>query len=411
MIKKFFPLTILVFGLIYMQQCESSTITLSGLDDVVTHNFQQFQGKKIGLICNHTSLNIDGYHIVDLFHEKCDVRAIFAPEHGFRGDAYAGAAIQDGKDIKTGIKIYSLYGKVKKPTKEMLKDIDLLVYDIQDVGVRFYTYISTMTYCMEAAMENKIGFFILDRPNPIRGDIIEGPILDKDYKSFVGMHAIPIRYGLTAGELARFINEENMMKTEKLEKLNIVKVKNWKRDQWYDETGMKWVPPSPNMPDLLTATVYPGMCLLEGTNLSEGRGTDTPFLLFGAPWLDSEKVCDHLNQLGLKGIKFILQNFTPQNIKGKANNPKYKGEVCRGIKLNVIDRNIYKPVETAIRILQTIQKEHPDRFEWKERWIDLLSGSGSLRDSFTQNRIDEYINSWITDNNKFYDLKEKYKIY
>jgi len=215
-----------IIGLFSIQFCigmEKDQV-LSGLDIVEKDHFQQFKGKKIGLICNHTSIDKDGKHIVDLFHENADVEAIFAPEHGFRGDEANGATISTEKDAKTGINIYSLYGKTKKPTAEMLENIDILVYDIQDVGVRFYTYISTLTYCMEAAAENNIKFIILDRPNPIRGDIVEGGILEKEFKSFVGMHSTPIRYGLTAGEFATYINEESMLENGLKADLEIVKI-------------------------------------------------------------------------------------------------------------------------------------------------------------------------------------------
>lgn len=402
-----------IAGLFSIQFCigMQKEQVLSGLDVVEKDNFQQFKGKKIGLICNHTSIDKDGKHIVDLFHENVDVEAIFAPEHGFRGNAAAGAKIEDGKDSKTGISIYSLYGKTKKPTAEMLENIDVLVYDIQDVGVRFYTYISTLTYCMEAAAENQIKFIVLDRPNPIRGDIFEGGILDKEFKSFVGMHATPIRYGLTVGEFATYINEESMLENSLKADLEIVKIKNWTRNLWYDETGMKWIAPSPNMPNLLTAIVYPGMCLIEGTNLSEGRGTATPFLILGAPWLKNVSIAQEMNSLGCEGITFSAEDFTPINIKGKAHNPKFKDEVCKGIRLTVTDRNKYNPIESMILLLDLILKNHPDDFKWNEQWIDKLSGNSDLRNYCEKDELKTLFEKWQKECKKYSIQTQKYRLY
>src|SRR6056297_793534 len=246
--KKVTILVVLIISIL-LTACEKRTVTVqTGLDSVISEKFSRFKGKNIGIVCNHTSRDKAGNHIVDLFHDNTTVQAIFAPEHGYRGDAAAGAHIEDGKDVKTGIPIYSLYGKTRKPSAKMLENIDVLVYDIQDVGVRFYTYISTMTYCMEAAAEQDIEFVVLDRPNPIRGDRIEGPLLNSEFSSFVGMHEVPIRYGMTAGEYAVFVNEEGLLnETEKVD-LTVVEVKGWQRSLWYDETDLQWIAPSPNMP-------------------------------------------------------------------------------------------------------------------------------------------------------------------
>ena len=411
--KNIIPKIVIVFSFLLIQIlfADKKVTVYSGLDMIAKDNYKIFAGKNIGLICNHTSLDRSGKHIVDLLHEHLNVMAIFAPEHGFRGDEAAGASIKDGKDSKTGINIFSLYGKTKKPTEEMLKNIDILVYDIQDVGVRFYTYISTMTYCMEAAAENKIEFVVLDRPNPIRGDIIEGPMLNKKFKSFVGMHETPIRYGLTAGEFASFINEESLLNDGVKVKLNIIKASGWKRDLWYDETDLKWIAPSPNMPDLMTAIVYPGMCLLEGTNLSEGRGTNTPFLIFGAPWLDNIRLCQQLEMLNMDGIKFISENFTPIDIKGKAHNPKFENILCNGVRLEITDRNKYLPIETTSKILELIVKNHREKFKWKDRWINLLSGNENLRNYIDNNNIDELFDRWQSEGVKFKKISKKYFLY
>ena len=391
-----------------------STQVKSGLDRVVESDYKGFEDKSLGIICNHTTKDRTGKHIVDLFHNngKSTVKSIFAPEHGFRGDESAGAKIEDDIDPRTGAQIYSLYGKTRKPTPEMLAGVDALIYDIQDVGVRFYTYISTMSYCMEAAAENNIPIYVLDRPNPIRGDIVEGPILKEGYESFVGMHPIPIRYGMTAGELAVFINSEGYLKNQVKADLKVVELKGWEREQWYDQTDLPWIAPSPNMPDLETAIVYPGMCFMEGTNLSEGRGTNTPFLLFGAPWLDSKAIAQKLNNMNMPGINFSTTEFAPVEIPGKAYNPKYQDEKCQGIKLHITDRNQYRPVGSTIKILYTVYKTHPDQFQWRKSSIDRLTGSSKLRETFTENgSIDSLISDWQMEADAFKKFSKKYYIY
>lgn len=410
-------ITFLSLGLfLIMASCSSgqnSHKLQTGLDRLVADEFSEFNGKAVGIICNHTARDKSGNHIVDLFHknENVKVKAVFAPEHGFRGKESAGSSIDDQVDSKTGIKIYSLYGKIRKPTDEMLNGIDALVYDIQDVGVRFYTYISTMTYCMEAAAENNIPIYVLDRPNPIRGDIVEGAIRKEGYQSFVGMHPIPVRYGLTAGELATLINQENYLDTLKTN-LRIIKMQGWKRDLWYDQTNLPWIAPSPNMPDLKTAIVYPGMCFLEGTNLSEGRGTKRPFLLFGAPWLNSDKMTPKLNQLNLAGVSFNKKDFTPIDIPGQATNPKYEDEKCGGIRLEITDRNEFRPIRTAIEIIALVQENYPKKFEWKNRWIDLLSGSDQLRKTIDNEKdLDSLIKVWEKQAENFKNSSADYYFY
>ncbi|MBN2281805.1 MAG: DUF1343 domain-containing protein [Candidatus Marinimicrobia bacterium] len=380
-----------------------------GLDGVIKNDFVEFSGKNVGLVCNHTSLDQSGNHIIDLFFEKANLKVVFAPEHGLRGDEAAGGHINDGIDDRTGVPIVSLYGKTRKPTPEMLRNLDVLVYDIQDVGVRFYTYISTMAYCMEAAAENNIPFVVLDRPNPVRGDMVEGGILEKGFNSFVGMHEVPVRYGLTAGEYAQLINGEGYLRDGIRVQLSVVKMKGWQRHHWYDETGLTWVAPSPNIPNLETAIVYPGMCLLEGTNLSEGRGTETPFLLFGAPWLDSQKICSLMDNT--KGVAFTCTTFTPREIKGKATNPKFRDEPCQGILMKVTDRNDYRPVETTVLLLQKIAEIHPKEFQWNEPWIDKLSGNSDLRKSIDEKNVKQLLSLWRLANERFIDMAQKYFLY
>lgn len=386
----------------------------TGLDIITESDFNVFKGKRLGVICNHTSRDRDGKHIVDLINESnnCEITAIFAPEHGYRGLYANGKEIKDEIDPLTGAKIYSLYGKTRKPTKDMLKDVDVLVYDIQDVGARFYTYISTMSYVMEAAAENKIPFFVLDRPNPIRGDIIEGPILNPKYKSFVGMHTIPIRYGLTVGELAIMINGEHYLTNGVKADLHVIKLTNWKREIWYDDTDLDWVSPSPNITNLETAIVYPGFCLFEGTNISEGRGTEKPFLTIGAPWINERDLTDTLNSLNLKGVKFEPIEFYPVDIPNKAYNPKYKNENCGGVRINLTDRDNFEAVKVAVTVLYTIKQMYPENFQWNEDWIDKLYGSDKLRKTLdSENSLEELFKGWGKDISKFRRISNKYKLY
>ena len=267
--------------------CAASVQT--GLDRVTAHR-ALFQGKRVGVIANHTAYDSQGTFIVDVFREMPGVQvvALFSPEHGLYGTADAGASIDSQTDPASGLPVRSLYGQTRKPTPDMLRDLDLLVFDIQDIGARFYTYVYTMSLVMEAAAEQGKAFVVLDRPNPIDGRTLEGPILESQFATFVGLYPIPVRHGMTAGELARLFNGQGWLANGTQVDLAVVPMQGWQRDIWYDQTELTFRKPSPNMPDLQTATVYPGLCLLEGTNVSEGRGTPRPFRQFGAPWLDSK---------------------------------------------------------------------------------------------------------------------------
>ncbi|MFH1214330.1 MAG: DUF1343 domain-containing protein [Candidatus Neomarinimicrobiota bacterium] len=389
-------------------------IVQSGLDRVVSENFAAFTGKKIGIVCNHTACDKNGQHIVDLFHRSgvCKVTAIFGPEHGFRGAFADGSKITNEVDSLTGATIYSLYGKISKPTREMLADVDILVYDIQDVGARFYTYISTLTNVMESAAENGIPLIVLDRPNPIRGDLTEGPILDPQFKSFVGPHAIPIRYGLTPGELARLINGEHWLDDSLKAELTVIELNGWQRSDWYDQTKLPWIAPSPNMKTIETATVYPGFCLIEGTNLSEGRGTAEPFLTFGAPWIDKRSYSKKLNSLDCPGVTFKPVKFTPRNIPGVASQPKYEGQICFGVRVIVTDRDEFRPVSTVARILSVTRQMYPDDFKFRAAGFDRLCGGSDLRLLIESGQSPEsLIADWNIGLQSFEKLAEQYKIY
>ncbi len=312
-------------------------------------------GKCIGVVSNHTGVTPELEHLVDVLYFKLrlDVRAIFAPEHGFRGDMPEGFSVESYVDERTRLPVYSLYGVRLKPSKETLSEIDVLIYDIQDVGARFYTYISTLFYVLEAAGENDVEVIVLDRPNPITGNRVEGPILDKRYRSFVGIWDIPVRHGMTVGELALLFNEEAGLNT----KLKVHRMIEWNRRMWFDETGLPWVPPSPNMPCLSTATVYPGTCLLEGTNISEGRGTTKPFELIGAPWIDNCRLVEELKSLPIKGVKFRPSTFIPRY-------RKYGEQLCRGLQIHVTDRNTLEPVKLGLAIVWAVKRIHPDELRF-----------------------------------------------
>jgi len=387
-----------------------SAAVQSGLDVLVGQNFAPLANRRLGIVCNHTARDRSGRHLIDLCQQSgvCQITAIFAPEHGFRGTFADGKNIADAVDSLTGTPIYSLYGENLQPTAEMLKNVDLLVYDIQDVGVRFYTYISTLTNVMRAAAENHLPIVVLDRPNPIRGDRIEGPMLEPQFRSFVGPHPIPIRYGLTAGELARLINGEHWLGDTLRAELTVIKMQNWRRAMWFDETGLPWFPPSPNMPTLLTATVYPGFCFMEGTNLSEGRGTDSPFVQFGAPYIDGKKYAHALNALQIEGVQFQAVKFTPQNIPQVASRPKYEGLACQGVKLIVTDRERFLPIKAAVLCLAKARELYPTDFKWRENHLNRLYGKADLLRMTDPNVL---IEDWRADVAAFTKLAQKYYLY
>lgn len=389
---------------------EAKTIK-TGLDVLIEDNFKLLEGKSVGIITNHTALDAKGKHLADILYEspKVSLKAIFAPEHGFRGSAEAGADIKDGVDKKTGLPVYSIYGKDKKPSPEILKDLELLVFDIQDIGARFYTYISTMGYCMEAAAENNLPFVVLDRPNPL-GRKVEGAVLDTaSYRSFVGMYPIPIQHGLTVGELAQMIKGENWMNSDlsKLE-LIVVPVENWKTDKFYAD----WPAPSPNIPDLETALIYPGTCLLEGTNISEGRGCDMPFLQMGAPWMNAAAVLKELQTCHIYGAVLDTIQFTPQAIPGKSTNPKYKDELCKGIVVRITDKQKFNGLNYALHFISIVSKLHPDEFIIKERWMNLLWGGPELSRTINEYRdVNILFVSYKKEKFMFSKKSEQYLLY
>lgn len=402
----------ILFGLlITLFSCSNNEVVKTGLDNISSYK-TLFTGKNVAIITNHTAVDKSGRHITDVFAEIATIKALFGPEHGIRGEADAGAKVGDSVDPIAGVPIYSLYGKTRKPTAEMLKDVDIIVYDIQDIGARFYTYIWTMALAMEAAAELNIPFVVLDRPNPINGKDVEGPVLDKDISTFVGMYPIALRHGMTSGELATMFNEEGWLKEGKKAALTVVPVTGWKRSMWYNETTLKYIKPSPNMPTLKTATLYPGICLIEGTNYSEGRGTFMPFELVGAPWVDGQELAQEINALNIKGLQVKDTSFTPIAIKGMSMYPKHKNRVCNGVRLSVDEPEKFLAVETGIRIVNTLYNMYPDSTRFYQRHFDRLIGKKSIRDAITQGAELSKIRSIMFGQLKqFKETRVKYLLY
>ena len=378
----------------------------SGLDVVAQGKFSDLSGENVGVVVNHTSVDQHGKHLIQLAYDNgIHIKVIFTPEHGFAGVAGAGEKVEDGIEPLTGASIYSLYGKNNKPSSQMLQGLDVVVFDIQDIGVRYYTYISTLTYILEAAAENEIPIWILDRINPLGREVV-GSVLEQEFKSFVGMHPIPIRHGMTLGELAQMINGEGWLSEGIQADLTVISY-NGTDDEKMREDAFN-PHPSPNMPDLETAWLYQGLCLLEGTNLSEGRGTDLPFKLFGAPWLDNKSLADKLQKYSSPGDKFEITSFTPESVSA-ARNPKYKGKVCKGIRIITLQN----PLIWTIHLLQIVHDQHPEEFRFLEsNFIDKLYGSDKLRLSIENNEnIDLIINHFNKYEDNFNEIRSKYLIY
>ncbi|MCI0420743.1 MAG: DUF1343 domain-containing protein [Acidobacteria bacterium] len=382
---------------------QADTKVIPGIEVLVAEQLHVIRGKRVGLITNHTGVDRKLRHDIDLLASAPGARlvALFSPEHGIRGAAQAGEKVRSAIDAKTRVPIHSLYGETRRPNAEMLRAVDVLVYDIQDVGSRFYTYISTLGECMQAAAGQKVPFIVLDRPNPLGGEILEGPLLDPAFRSFVGAFAIPVRYGLTPGELASWIKSNLKLDLG----LSVVKMKHWTRKQWYDETNLVWVPPSPNIPTIASALVYPGMCLIEGTNLSEGRGTTTPFEIVGAPWIDGVKLAERLNTLALPGVLFRPIAFTPTL-------SKFSGEACQGVQLHVTDRKSFRPLPTALAVIQDIRRNYSEQFQFRSAHFDRLAGTDAVRKAIEGRQpAAEIVATWQDDLKEFEATRKKFLLY
>jgi len=381
----------------------AATQVIPGIEVLLSEQLPLVRGRRVGLITNHSGVDRKLRHDIDLLVSAPGVKlmALFSPEHGIRGATQAGEKVRSAIDARTGVPIHSLYGDTRRPTAEMLSDVDVLLYDIQDIGSRFYTYISTLGECMQAAAERRIPFIVLDRPNPLGGELIEGPVLDLTFRSFVGAFAIPIRYGLTPGELAGWIKSNLKLDLE----LSIVKMKHWTRAQWYEETNLIWVPPSPNIPTMASALVYPGMCLIEGTNLSEGRGTTTPFEIVGAPWVDGIKLAERLSALALPGVLFRPVAFTPTL-------SKFSGESCQGVQLHVADHKLFRPLAIALALVADIRRNYSEQFQFKSAYFDRLAGTDTVRKAIERDEpLADIVLTWQKDLKEFEIARKKCLLY
>jgi uncharacterized protein YbbC (DUF1343 family) len=378
----------------------------SGIDVLLAGDLAALQGKRVALVTNHTGKNAAGESSIDLLHRAPGVElvALFSPEHGIRGEAEAGERVESGRDQATGLPIHSLYGETRKPTAAMLEGVDLLVFDIQDIGTRYYTYVWTMALVLQAAAEQGLEFMILDRPNPLGGVLAQGNVLEPEQASFVGLYPVPMRHGLTAGELARLLNGEYGIGAE----LIVIPVEGWRRAEWFDETGLPWTAPSPNMPSLESATHYPGTCLYEGTNLSVGRGTEAAFQQIGAPWLDHEELARRLNARGLPGARFEPVLFTPE----RPGDGKFGGEVVRGVRFVATDRGVYDSTVAAIAALVEIRALHPERLEWRTSHFDRLAGTDRVRKQIVAGADIETITAgWSAELARFEAVRGRYLLY
>lgn len=371
----------------------------TGLDVLEAQKFAPLKGKRVGLITNHTGLDFQGKTTIELLARAPGVKlvALFSPEHGIAG--HADEKVASAKDPSTGLPIYSLYGEHLRPTDEMLQGIDALVFDVQDAGVRFYTYTTTMGYCMEEAARRGIPFYVLDRPNPIGGEIVEGPVLDADKTGFVAYFPLPVRYGLTIGELAQLFNEEKQIHCD----LHVVQMKNWRRNYFYENTGLRWVPPSPNLRTMKGAILYPGLEILQAAGLSVGRGTEAPFEEFGAPWLDGEEAAEALNARNLPGVHFANQPYIP--VSGL-----YAGQHCGGVGIRVTDRGAVRSIDVGLEIAVLLWKKYPEHFDVAKTIV--LLGNGATVDQLQAgDTAEKIVAGWSGDLAAFEQIRKKYLLY
>ena len=368
---------------------------MSGLDVFEEEWPGRLKGARAGLLVHPASVNKKLRHAVDCIHEsgKVELRALFGPQHGIRGETQDNMVEWEGfNDKKTGLPVYSLYSHTRKPDHSILKDIDVLIIDLQDVGSRYYTFIWTMELCMQACAETCKPVVILDRPNPLGGRLTEGPVLNTAYASFVGLRPLPVRHGMTSGEIAGYLKDKFYPSLD----LQIIPVKGWRREMWFDETRLPWVMPSPNMPTLDTAIVYPGICLLEGTLLSEGRGTTRPFDIFGAPFIDPEDLVERLAAFNLPGVLFRPMHFQPAF-------QKHAGRPCGGAQIHVIEREAFMPFKTGVAVIKAVHDLYPEDFRWKQppyeyetekMPVDILAGSDRLRREIEEGRSLQQMQQW-----------------
>jgi uncharacterized protein YbbC (DUF1343 family) len=373
----------------------------TGIDVLEAENFVPLEGKHVGLISNHSGLDSVGRRTIDLLDRARGVKlmALFSPEHGLYGSAAEGAKVDSSRDAATGLPVYSLFGDAQRPTDQMLQGIDALVFDIQDVGARFYTYITTLGYTLEVAGKKGIEFYVLDRPNPITGGEVQGPVLDMDLRSFLGYFPMPVRHGMTVGELAEMYNHENHLNA----KLHVVKMRDWRRTDWFDETGQAWINPSPNLRNLTEEILYPGVCWVEGSNVSVGRGADTPFEVVGAPWVNGKELAAYLNSRDIQGVRFLPMDFRPLS-------SNFAGEVCHGVQIVLLDRQALEPTELGVELEAALWKLFPKDFNL-EGSLPLI-GSRAVVESIRVGRDPQRIwYDWQEALEKFKKIRAQYLLY
>jgi len=391
-----------------------SFIARTGIDLIDKRWPAKFRSANIGLLLHPASIAGNFFHSADICFrsKKFKITALFGPQHGVRGETQDNMIEWNSfRDKKTGTPVYSLYGKMRKPSPEMLRNVDIMVIDLQDVGSRYYTFIWTTALVMEACEEQNKAVVILDRPNPINGKAIEGPVLEPKFSSFVGLKRLPIRHGMTIGEIGCYFKDAfyNNLRIE------IIPMTGWKRDMWFDNTGLPWVLPSPNMPTLESATVYPGMCLLEGTNISEGRGTTRPFEIFGAPFIDPELLTTKLKEIRLPGVIFRPLHFLPTF-------QKHAGKLCGGAQIHITDRERFKPFKTAAAVLKTAHELYPGKFRWNKPPyeyeknllpIDVLAGTDRFRKDIEESAPLDSMEKWWKSELRDFDskIRQKYLLY
>ena len=371
-----------------------------GIDLLKAEKFKALSGLRVGLITNHSGIDFSGKRTVDLLFKAPGVKlvALFSPEHGFFGTADEVMSVSFISDPGTNLPVYNLYGKVNSPTDKMLEGLDALIFDIQDIGVRFSTYITTMGYAMEAAAMKGIDFYVLDRPNPITASVVQGPIMNVAKKDFTNYFPLPIRHGMTVGELAKMFNTENKLNA----KLQVIKMCGYERTDWYDETGLRWVNPSPNLRTLNETILYPGVAMVEGSNVSVGRGTDTPFELLGAPWINAKDLASYLNSRKIQGVRFMPVDFTPTN-------SRFKNEVCHGVQIVLVDRQALDPTAMGIEIASALYKLYPDEFQI-DRTRDLI-GENALQAIKDGQDPQSIVMQWQGQLEQFLKLRSKYLLY
>ncbi|HUV05630.1 MAG TPA: DUF1343 domain-containing protein [Armatimonadota bacterium] len=380
----------------------------SGVETLVEQNLSLVRGRRVGLVTNHSAVNRNLVHAIEVLKGSgVNLVALYGPEHGVRGDIPDGQPAPSFTDPRTGLVAHSLYGQARKPTREMLAGVEVVLFDIQDIGCRFYTYVYTMAYVMQACAEYQKQFIVLDRPNPVNGLAIEGNVLDTRFASFVGLYPICIRHGMTAGELALFFNGQFAIGAD----VEVANCQAWKRSMWFDETGLPWVMPSPNVPSPETAALYPGLCLIEGTNVSEARGTTKPFEMFGAPWVDAYELAERLNAGDLPGIRFRPAHFIPTA-------SKYQGERCGGVQAHVMDRDSLNAVAVGVYAIKALHDLYPKEFQFRppgasgKCYFDLLAGTDKTRLAIEAGvPADEIIESWRDELCSFNRDRQAYLLY